>query len=333
MEPGFLKRAIIYLSRFRLTKDPKILIFIIFLLLSALFWFLNEINKEQETTVQFPVRYVNIPKGKVLANELPAQLDLQLKGPGTILIRYMITTSNARLTYGLKDQSFGQIANTHPPKFFLLTSAARDMLNRQLPPEVSIVHVKPDTIFFTFDEMVSRKVKVEPTLDLTFEKQFMLSSPVSVEPDSVVISGAAATIDTIKAIHTEPLVFRKLDESVESQVTLEKVEKVLVSNRKVTFRIPVAQFTESVLSLPIEVLNLPDHLEMKLFPNKVTVTFLVALADFEKIQPQLFKSAVDYLEYTTSGSKMLKVNLVKFPDYIRVEGFYPSAVEFIIEKK
>ena len=59
--------------------DNDILVFVFFLFLSFVLWFLNSLEKEIETDI-VPVRYANIPKDRVLVEDLPSRLTLYLKG-------------------------------------------------------------------------------------------------------------------------------------------------------------------------------------------------------------------------------------------------------------
>ena len=59
---------------------------------------------------------------------------------------------------------------------------------------------------------------------------------------------------------------------------------------------------------------------------------MVGLSDYEKIQAHLFKAVVDYFSIENNISNKLKVDLVKFPDYISSIKFNPKNVEYIIEK-
>ena len=57
------------LKSFFLSKD--ILSFLLFLVLSAGFWFVNALGKEKETTLSIPVRYVGIPVNVAITNSPP----------------------------------------------------------------------------------------------------------------------------------------------------------------------------------------------------------------------------------------------------------------------
>ena len=50
-------------------------VFAFFLLLSFIFWYLNELSKELQGTINYPVRYINPPKDRIVTGELPDNPD------------------------------------------------------------------------------------------------------------------------------------------------------------------------------------------------------------------------------------------------------------------
>ena len=72
-----------------------VLVFAFFLFLSFIFWYLNSLRKDIEIDVRYPVRYINPPKDRVIANELPPKLTFYLKGPGYSIIKLKIPGNHA----------------------------------------------------------------------------------------------------------------------------------------------------------------------------------------------------------------------------------------------
>lgn len=99
----------------------------------------------------------------------------------------------------------------------------------------------------------------------------------------------------------------------------------------VRVELKVTKHTEGSIELPIEFINIPSHMSIKTFPDRVTVRYNIALEDYEKIKPTDFKAVVDYSEATKEKNK-LKVKLVKIPAKINSPKISPEKVEFIIRK-
>ena len=95
---------------------------------------------------------------------------------------------------------------------------------------------------------------------------------------------------------------------------------------------PVDKFTEAAFSVPIEVINVPDSLNLKTFPGQVEITYQVGLSDYENINQHMFRVEVDYLSIENNIGSKIQVNLVKFPEFVKAIQYYPKNVEYILEK-
>ena len=146
------------------------------------------------------------------------------------------------------------------------------------------------------------------------------------------VSGPDYIIDTISRVYTKPLDAGLISQSVSRSLDLAKSDHVSLGREKVKIRFEVEKFTEKTLSVPVEVINLPDSMSLKTFPHDIQVTCQVGLSNFEKLQPSMFRMMVDYKEAETGQEKKLKVEMVKQPDFIRSVKYSPRSVEYLIEK-
>ena len=105
------------------------------------------------------------------------------------------------------------------------------------------------------------------------------------------------------------------------------------SSDSVQVTIPVDQFTEGNMEVPIEVMNLPAGYSLKLFPDKVNLRFIVGISNLSRLNPGLFKVTVDYSKAGDGSNSKLKLELVESPSYINGIKMEPEKVEFIIRKK
>ena len=76
-----------------LILDKHLYIFLICFLIATIFWLLLALSNEYNTALSFPVNYVNMPGKKVIMNELPSKINVNLK-----------TTGFKILSFGLKKE-------------------------------------------------------------------------------------------------------------------------------------------------------------------------------------------------------------------------------------
>lgn len=312
--------------------DRKILIYLIFVVVSTVFWFLNKLNNEYNTIIEYPIRYTQLPKNKILVNELPQKLKLNVSAYGYDLIFYKISPAPFPIVLNL--ESFD--ANLESPKvsnFKLLTRYAREEISNQLPNNINVLDILPDTLVFQFDNMVDKKVPVKANLTLSFAPQCMQNGPVIFKPDSLLVSGPTSLIDTIQAVYTKPQSFTKLDKTFQRTLYLEEITNLKTEKKKVQATIPIAKFTEASFDVPIVPVNVPDTLELITFPRNVRISGLISLADYEMIKAEDFRVQADYNEIETLIGQKMPVQVIVAPSNVRNVTFFPPSVEFILEKK
>lgn len=308
----------------------KLSIFTFFLFVATALWYLNKLSYEYITDITFPLKVANMPKGKVIVGEPPKEITLGVKAYGYTLLRYKIASSLSPINLNLDQVPLVPIPNSDT-KFFILTSRVRRSIINQLKGELLLERIAPDSLFFEFTQLSEKKVKVSPQIEYSFDRQFMLSGPIIVSPDSITISGPTTIIDTINSISTVSANFDKLSSSENSNVYLKEINQVGLSHRRVNLTIPVEKFTEAKLTKAIEVRNLPDTLRLILIPRTVELKCNVVMSRYKNLS-EIVDVYVDYHDIKNSMDNKLRVQHSGQPYVISNFDLDPMFVEFIIER-
>ena len=128
-----------------------ILVFAVFLFLSFIFWYLNSLGKAIQSDIKFPVKFINIPGDRELA-EAPARINLFLQGTGFSMLKLKISGKSDPAVIDLLKVPYKSVRNNKSTDYYLVTSGLVQNFNAQLKPECRITSVKPDTLFFSFKE-------------------------------------------------------------------------------------------------------------------------------------------------------------------------------------
>lgn len=129
--------------------NKNLLIFTFFLLLSFIFWYLNSLSKELDTSIKYPVSYANIPVGKALDGDLPSRLELMIKGHGYSILKLRITGRGHPVVIDFSEVGTYHDENGKPADYYIITAPLINNFNVQLLSECKIMSVKPDTLFFS----------------------------------------------------------------------------------------------------------------------------------------------------------------------------------------
>jgi hypothetical protein len=317
--------------RKKITLNRRVLIFFFFLQLSVIFWFLTAMNKEYTTSISYPVHYIRFPEKKVLVNDIPDRLELEVIAGGYTLLRYQLQSRIAPIIFDVNSFSLNTVLGD-PTTLYILTSYAKDRIAKQLSSEIEILNISPDSLFFQFADKVSKKIPVKPDLDVSFEKQYMQVGPYLVEPDSVTISGPEMMIDTIERVATIPVTMADVNRSFDMELEMQPLHKIEYDPLEVWIQVPVEKFTEASLKVQIEVINMPDSLLLRPFPPAVTVSCQIGLSAYETLNEHLFRAVIDYAEVRNMLGNKLQVQIIKMPVYIKSVNFTPKSVEYIVER-
>ncbi len=313
--------------------NRDVIIFAFFLLLSFIFWYLNSLGKIIESDLKYPVRYINLPKERVLSEDLPSRLDLNLKGPGYSILKLKLSGSRAPLILDISTINYRRVPGSNTLSYYFLSSGLIQTLKNQLRTECEIVSLKPDTLFFTFDRIIARAVPVIPDVEILTEKQYSVMGKIEVNPDTVIITGPKHIIDTVKSVKTRFKRLTGVDETITRSLLLRTSNEYTSSLKKVMLTVPVEQFTEAEINVPVKILNCPDSIDVKIFPDEVTIRCQVAVSDYNQLKERPFEVVLDLNKVNLNSDDKIPVEIPNVPPFVNSLRVSPSKVDFLIEKR
>ena len=172
-----------------LKSNKKIKIFLFFLVLSSIIWMLMELSKSYITPVVFNVEYTDLPPSKLVLKKPISEFEVAIKAPGFTLIKYKIKKHKILLSLKniLKSNSV----------YYILPNKQISYLNSQFSNGVEIVSVLKDTIFIEIGTSISKKVPINPNLEIQYKAGYNMVEKLKISPDSVIVSGSRKYIDSL----------------------------------------------------------------------------------------------------------------------------------------
>lgn len=332
MENGFLRKWPRISERQKMQFRKRVLLFSVFLVISIFIWLLNALSKNYTTQLQYPLVYDNLPEDRVLVGELPSELDLSVNALGYALLRYKIFRRPDPVRLSVSSFNLSRSQDPDENRGYLLTRYLRDHIARQLPSELQLLDLRPDTLYFQFAGLGQRRVPVQHSLEFQVDKSFTLKDGVVLSPDSITVSGPDIVLDTLSSVRTESRNLELLNRSFEDRLALVKLEGVEYETSRVQCRIELEKYTEVQLSIPVEVINLPDSLTIQTFPSKIRFVCNVGLSKYERVNSFPFRALVDYSAIREQDSD-LEIVIPAMPDYLLSHNYSPRSVEFLISLK
>jgi len=305
-------------------------LFSVFLLISASIWLLNALSKNYTTVIEYPLIYTDFPEDKVFVGEMPGNLDLQINSHGYALLRYKLFRKPVPISF--KISAFNLNRGQDSSRAYILTRYLKDQIANQLPAELQLLEIKPDTLHFQYAGRVTRMVKIKPDYIFNIDKQFTIKDKIMLRPDSVEVSGPDLILDTMEFVYTERVNLGDLTRDYSDKVRLNKLPDLNYALSRVNCSIELERFTVLQVTVPIDVLNLPDSILLQTFPPSIKLSCKVGLSKYESIEGYPFRAQVDYQEIE-DGVTALNVSIQNMPLYLLGFEYYPKNVEFLKSRR
>ncbi len=315
----------------KLQFRKKILLFSVFLLISVFIWLLNALSKSYTSEIEYPLVYSDFPEERVFVGDLPGHLDLQINAHGYALLRYKIFRKPVPISFKVSAFNLNR-PGQDSTRAYILTRYLKDQVSRQLPSELQLLEIKPDTLFFQFARSVTRMLKIKPGLTFEMDRQFTTKEGIILEPDSVEVTGPDVVLDTLQYVSTVKSDLGLLTKDYSDKVKLMKLNGLEYSVSRVSCLIELEKYTEVQISIPVEVINLPDSLSLQTFPSRVKFTCNVGLSKYDRMDRNLFRAVVDYSSINEK-TRELDVAIQNVPVYLLSYEYYPKSVEFLISRR
>ncbi|MFO8146074.1 MAG: CdaR family protein [Bacteroidota bacterium] len=306
-------------------KKGPLKTFLFFLAFSAFVWIFVQFSKQYSEVVGFPITYVNVPKDKIILSDSPKSLELRLRDnginiafrkifPKKLVIDISETTEDGnKLVYDLEKQ-----------KQAILT---------QLNIDYDDVNFLQEDLTINFEQRTVKRLPIVPEIDLSFSVGYSALEGIKLEPDSVTISGPENILDTLQKVHTRSLKINNISKDVQGTIKLNtsNLEKLNFYRKEVEYSLRTDKFTEGKAVVPVELINVPENLNVVIFPKEVTVFYQVSLQQFDKIKPSGFKVVADFKK-ASNGDGYLLTQIAKKPQLVNNVRLNEQKIQFIIKR-
>lgn len=316
------------LKNIRLNRN--IVTYLICVAIASILWLLNALNKEYSADITYPIRYINLPEGKYPVAKLPSQLLLEVKAKGFTLLGHSIRTSFLPITFNVSTYSSHFQKKNDIYEYTLHTNDIKDKISSQLSSDIKLQNVAPEDIIFKFSDTDCKKVAIHPLIKYSLKRQYILNS-LSLNPDSILVCGPGIYIDTLQYVNTSLLNLKDIGKTTTHKVKLQPIPDCTFEDREIEIKLEIEKFTEAKRSIAITPANVPDSMNLRLFPASVNISYEIGLSKYDIITDHDFIFSVEYPKQNQAS--YLEVIASKFPSYIKNLSFSPQKVEYILEKK
>lgn len=255
------------------------------------------------------------------------KLDVRLEAVGFQFLRYNFKNKTVDIELSKVQEQGGA--------YFIAPDHYQEQIEKQLSNSMRLVQMAKDTLFFDFQKVITKELSVEPTIEMDFAQNYILDGLVKVEPPFVSVTGPVEEINHISSLKTYKIELNDLNSDFSKTIFFVKPDSlynVSFSTEKVTVSGRVARFSEKIIEVPIEVLNLPEHVTIKTFPDEIKVLCKAKVEDLNKIQTNEFKVTADF-NLVEGKNNILSLYLQQIPEGVFSAALVQNKVEYILKNK
>ncbi|NCD69794.1 CdaR family protein [Mucilaginibacter agri] len=314
--------AIVKLST---SERRRVSAFITCLVLATLAWMLTTLTNNYNYKVKRLLVYNNMPQKRAFRALQSDTVDVMVQGTGWDMFFSKFKPVDKRVNIDL---------HSLESKNFIALNSQLDQINRRKDPDQKIISFDPDTLYFDFTNRSTKRVPVKLILDVNYQQQFALSDNVIIKPSYVTLSGPSNVIDKIKVWNTDSLKLKGINETVNTKVNLQPVHEANLSiyPKAVQVQIPVDEFTEKTLDIPVKLIGNVHYYDVKIFPAKVKVTFTTSLTKYPELDEDFFEATADLALWSDRNYTVLPVKLARIPPFCKIVKIEPQNIDFIVKK-
>ncbi len=310
----------------RLKESPRtrsILLYLGFVVISAVFWSFLTFNRDVKLDIEVPVK-VSMPDNVHLLSRVPDTLTVTVNDRGYRFFSYLFNKTPS-LTLRFDDYNDG-VGN-----FKVDQSHLKKALAAVLNKHATIISVLPENINIRFTDLPGKKVPVKTDIIVEPREDYAQYGALIQSQDSVLVFSDAQTLNEINEVYTYHVEETDLTDTLRRKVSIAPIKGAVVEPRTIEITVPIEKMRYQTRHVKIVVRNAPPSVKMLLFPSDVEVSYRSPVSRIK--DDAGITAVVDYNSLDTySSNNKVKVLIGEIPAAYQDVKLTPDSVEYIIEK-
>lgn len=297
--------------------------FIIFLIISCFFWIVTKFSNTYKIKNDFYINWINIPE-TIVVDDQQKKISILLSASGFEILLYKFFKDNIDLSLDKDVTYINNIAQVNINKKIY-------EIENQLFENNKIENLITKEISFNYSALSRKKVPVFLEKKINFRAGYLNVNDFNLIPDSIFIIGPNNIIDTLKSVKTIRFERNDVYKTINEEIELLLIDDLSFSKNEIKISSIVKKYSEKEFKIPIRILNLPDSIKLKLFPNYVTLKAIISLDNYNNIINDDFIITTNY-KLLNSNFSNLSLLLAKYPKDVKNINWYPKTVNYLIRK-
>lgn len=310
-------------TRFRRTNFNSFLFFLIF---AVVIWIVVQFSKEYDEIIYIPVEYVNVPQDKLITENNPDALKLRIEETGFRIAYKTLLPPTLYIDVSEAPQENGT--------FIYAIDEHREDIQAQTGVDFGKGQFLKDVILINYQQRKEKKLPVVSQLKVEFAAGYTSTGKLQLAPDSVTISGPDNILDTLNQLKTRPLTIQGVKNDLSGRVAVDTthLSNVTLYLDQVEYSMDVEKFTEGSVEVPIELINVPQGLNVVIFPKEILLFYQANLKDFNEIDVSEFRVVCDFSTAGGENQEVLRPEIREQPSEVTNVRLNEKKVSYIIKR-
>lgn len=307
--------------------NREFLTFLVFLVISGVFWLMIMLNDTYEKEFKIPIQLSNVPNNVVVGDGVDT-IRVTLRDKGLFLAAIMLDDEMDENTVYFDFDRYARDGKGVIPVQDVVKVLRQEFISLQ----GKVIQVKPDRIEFFYNQGAKRKLPVKFVGTIEPRAGYYVSHTV-ISPDSILVYASDAAFDTLMYVETQRLQCTDFTEPQELTAALRKIRGAKLQAEKVKVKLITDMLTDGTLEVPVTGINMPDGMLLRTFPAKVKVNFKTGMRRFRNLKPSDFYVVVDYNDIMKNPSDKCRILLQNAPEDVLDVRLEVNTIDYLLEKE
>jgi len=221
-------------------------------------------------------------------------------------------------------------------QYYLPYKNYQTQIEKQLPSTMRLIDMDRDTLFFDFQEVLTKEVPVLPELTIKLAKNYLLDGQLKIMPSTVILKGPRNEVDTIHEVKSALIELKDLtsDFSREAKINIPVgLQHTTFSETSIRVAGKVSRFSEKIVTVKVKALNIPSGTSVKMFPDEVAILCKGSIATLKDLESSNFEVVADFMEIKSNHSKKIALRINKTPESLSSAVLQESEVEYLVKRE
>lgn len=219
-------------------RGKEVLLFLLFLLISYVFWLLLTLNNEMQEDLDVPVVVTDVPDSVTLISDIPPVIKVSVRDKGSVLMRYKWGSSKV-MKINWKDYKQGE------NKLLLNKADLAARLRDYFGGGSQIVTIIPDSIRINYTTQPGRRVILRVNADIHPAMGYIVNGPIRSNVDSVWLYSVNDLPHSLTSVETVPVVRGGLNDTTYIEARIDPIPGVRIIPDHVRLTIPESRLSRA----------------------------------------------------------------------------------------